>query len=80
MIQLGDIAKDSITGFKGTVIAVTQWFHGCKRLVIQPNELGKDGKPIEAHTFDEPQVTLVKAMNHKPIKDPGGPRPDPVRR
>lgn len=77
-IELGDIAKDSISGFKGVVVVEIKHIHGCRRLGLQPEECGKDGKPIEAQVFDEPQVTLVKAKNHQAKRANGGPRPDHV--
>lgn len=77
-INLGDIAKDTITGFEGVVIGDTKWLHGCRRLTIQPREL-KDGKPVEAMSFDEPQMVLVQAKVAKGTSDTGGPRPEPVR-
>ena len=39
MIQLGDRAKDRISGFEGIVIGIGQWLHGCRRISIQPTEL-----------------------------------------
>lgn len=57
-IALGDLAQDTITGFTGVVICVSQWLHGCRRLTLQPRDL-KDGKPIESVTFDEPQLLLL---------------------
>jgi hypothetical protein len=41
-INLGDIAKDIITGVTGTVIASTKYLTNCERLTIQPMGL-KDG-------------------------------------
>ena len=76
MIRLGDIAKDNITGYKGTVVAVTEWLHGCRRLTMQAADL-KDGKPIDTCTFDEPQCSLVKAGVHASSSRTGGPRPEP---
>lgn len=81
MIQLGDIAKDSITGFKGMVVTDIQHIHGCRRLALQPQDLGKDGKPVEPMVFDEPQLVLVKAIKIKSLPLPqvrviGGPRND----
>ena len=78
-IELGDVARDSITGFKGVVIGRTLWLHGCERMTIQPQEL-KDGKPIECQSFDEPQLVLVKKKAFGGNNDTGGPRPEPVRR
>jgi hypothetical protein len=78
----GDEVKDSITGFKGIVVAQTKWLNGCVRYLIQPQNL-KDGKTVEAESVDEGQLIMVKAA--KPVKktkgeeDPGGPFPSPTR-
>lgn len=78
-IQLGDVAKDTISGFSGVVVAATEWLHGCRRIALQPQKLNKDGEPIETKTFDEPQVVRMKAKAHKGTSDTGGPRPEPDR-
>lgn len=79
-IRLGDLARDTITGFEGVVVGITQWLHGCRRFVIQPREL-KDGKPIETQSFDEPQLVLVQRRAVlEGSRATGGPRPEPVRR
>lgn len=79
MIHLGDEAKDTITGFQGIVVAITEWLYGCRRMMLQPGKLTKDGAPSEAKTFDEPQIKLVKARAHKGTQETGGPRPEPER-
>jgi len=76
-INVGDTAKDTITGFAGAVVARTEWLNGCARITLQPTKLSKEGKTIEAETFDETQVALVKRARHVPKRDTGGPRPDP---
>lgn len=58
-IDLGDVAKDDVSGFRGVVIAITRWLHGCDRICIQPQEL-KDAKPIDGVTFDRLQMSLIK--------------------
>jgi len=76
-VNLGDIAEDIVTGFKGTVVAVTNWLNGCQRVTLQPNEL-KDGKPVESYTFDVEQIQVITAGKHK-INKPaptGGDRDD----
>lgn len=78
-IELGDVAKDTLTGFKGIVVGVTKWLHGCRRIVIQPQEL-KDGKPIDPISFDEPQVECLKPKKAKTTANTGGPAPEPMRR
>lgn len=77
-IELGDIARDTITGFQGVVIADTKWIHGCRRLAIQPKEL-KDGKPMDHVSFDEPQLVLVEPHVARTTTGTGGPRPEPER-
>ena len=82
MIPLGAVAQDTISGFEGVVVARTEWLYGCVRLVLQPQEL-HEGQPVEAQTFDEPQLIQMTgdpvAVKEKKKKvRPGGPRPDPV--
>lgn len=77
-IELGDVAKDTITGFTGVVIAETKWLHGCVRMTLQPTEM-KDGKPIDTMSFDEPQLELVRRAAAKGTSGTGGPRPEPRR-
>lgn len=95
-IELGDLARDRISGFEGIVIARTQWLWGCDRLTLKPQRL-HDGKPIDAVSFDLDEVTLVAKAEEggiarrrrPPAPIPprplgpvagGGPRPEPVRR
>ena len=80
-IELGDRAKDLLTGFKGIAVSETQWIYGCRRIGIQPEELNKDGVPTPVEYFDEPQVELVEKGALAPIPQdskasPGGPRND----
>ena len=76
--KLGCKAKDTITGFNGVVIAVTEWLNGCVRATIQPQEL-KDGKPIDAVTFDIEQIEVINPVPIQEVKRSGGPTPEPSR-
>jgi hypothetical protein len=78
MIDLGDVARDLITGFEGVVIAKCNWLHGCTRYTLQPRDL-KDGMPVQSSTFDEPQLTLVQKGAVPSTSETGGPRPEPVK-
>jgi len=78
-VQLGDVAKDSITGFHGVVICISEWLHGCRRITLKPTGVGKDGKTFEPETFDEPQLSIVKRGKHAPTNVTGGPRPEPTK-
>lgn len=78
-VQLGDIVRDKITGYKGVAIGLTDWLHGCRRVTIQAQDM-KDGKPLDSYTIDEPQCEVVQAAKpHEPVKT-GGPGPAPARR
>lgn len=84
-VDFGDQVTDPITGFKGTVIAITQWMYGCRRVTIQPKGLNKDGEVFEAQQFDEPQLKVTKAAKtlaavKKKRATKGGPRPQERRR
>ena len=77
---LGNVYRDSITGFTGTAVARTTWLTGCDRITLQPS-VDKEGKVPDAITFDEPLLVLVK--ENQPKKEQtrrGGPRPEPVKR
>jgi hypothetical protein len=58
-VELGDLAKDVITGFTGIVKAISKYQHNCERVGIQPCEL-KDGKPIDTIFFDGPGVEVIE--------------------
>jgi hypothetical protein len=78
-VKLGDVARDTITGFEGVVVAITKWLHGCYRITIQPQKL-HDGKPVDNCTFDEPQVEKVAPEVHESTARTGGPTPEPARK
>lgn len=78
-LKLGDKARDVISGFSGTIVAVTEWLNGCRRLTIQPSML-HDGKPVDSSTFDAEQV---EKMEVGPVLSPsrtGGPSIAPQQR
>jgi hypothetical protein len=78
-MKLGDIVRDKISGFTGTVIADTMWIYGCRRLTVQSHEL-KDGRPLESVTFDAQQLEMVNHGAQAPAESvavTGGPRPHP---
>jgi hypothetical protein len=54
-IQLGTIATDSITGFKGVAVVRTEFLFECVRIGLMPKAL-KDGLPQEKCYFDERQL------------------------
>lgn len=79
-VQLGDEARDTVSGFAGVCVARTEWLNGCWRMTLQPKALDKDGKPCEAQTFDDFQLE-VTTPRRQPVgsKETGGPRDEPWR-
>jgi len=70
--ETGDSVKDSITGFYGLIIGRTQWLHNCNTYCVKSREL-KDGKPMDAQWFDEPQLELIEEKVMEEKNDTGGP-------
>lgn len=77
-LKLGDDAKDQISGFKGTIVAITEWLNGCRRITIAPSKLHK-GSTIGHQAFDAEQVELVKACKPLESQPTGGPAIEPER-
>jgi hypothetical protein len=69
---LGDEVKCKITGYKGVVLARTQWLHNCNTYGVKSHDL-KDGKPMEAVFFDEPSLEVIEEKTMPPKRDTGGP-------
>lgn len=79
-IKLGQKVRDTITGLEGIAIGITEWMYGCRRVIIQPQEL-REGKPLEAYTVDEPACeVIIPEAEPEPLVRRHGPRPDAVRR
>lgn len=56
--ELGQRAKDKITGFEGILTVRCEFLTGCNRYCIQPTEL-RDGKPVDSIYFDEAQIEII---------------------
>ena len=74
-IKLGSVAEDRHTGFKGTVMGITEYLYGCRRYALLPSELTEDGEIPEWVWLDEPRLVGVGT-----VKKAGGPRPDAPKR
>ena len=60
MINLGDEAKDSITGYKGIAICRHTYLQGCDRITLATKVTKDNPDPMDC-SFDEPQLILIKA-------------------
>lgn len=74
MTKLGQTVEDTVSGFKGVVIARTEWLNGCTRICVQP-KVNEKGELPDAKDFDEPQLRAlaVPAILRGPV-DTGGPK------
>ena len=80
-LTLGDTAKDSISGFEGTVIAIASYWTGCDQALLKPTSVDKKGEPRTGHWFDVESVVktgVAKPLPHKASQQGasrhGGPR------
>ena len=57
MIKLGNVARDIVTGFTGTIIAKVEYLNGCIQFCLKPELV--DGKMVPGEYFDSKQVEFV---------------------
>lgn len=81
-VQLGDRVKDTITGFSGIVIGVTDYLYGCKHVLVAPEGLTKEGKRLESDWLDEDRLVVEKrgvvARPESAAVRAGGPATEPL--
>ena len=63
-LQLGDTARDSVTGFTGTVVCLSQWLHAELQVTVQPTELNS-GSPIAAISYPEGRWERVEEATER---------------
>lgn len=68
-IELGDLAEDQITKYRGIVIGFTKHITGCDRFILQSQDI-KEGKIPDAYNFDVTTVTLIKKQVVRPVVVP----------
>jgi len=75
-IEIYDEVKDIITGFEGTVVAISRYMYGCTQILVQPKcDKKKEKEYPKAAWIDEPQLKIVK----KGKKDESKPRHGGIR-
>lgn len=77
-IELGDLAEDTITTYRGIVVSFTKHITGCDRFTLQSQDI-KDGKIPDAFSFDVTTVKLIEkgAVQPMPVREL---LPEPVRK
>jgi len=69
---MGREGADSITGFKGKLVAYTVHITGCDQVYLLP-QVGSDGKKAEGAWFDFPRIDWN--MDKSPLTVPKGDKP-----
>ncbi len=59
--ELGDIAKDVLTGFEGVVIQPCDHLTGCTTYGLKPRALTEKGETRDCAWFDEHQLEVLEA-------------------
>jgi hypothetical protein len=79
-LRLGVIAMDTVTGFKGVVVAETKWATGARTLAVQSQEL-QDGKMLDSEWFEDVSLKVLdkRSIFTEATEKPGGPFPEPGR-
>lgn len=79
--ELGTEVQDTLSDYKGTIVWRTEYMFGCVRYGIQAKELF-EGKTIDTHAFDEPQLKIIKQEKPKKTatRRTHGERPSPQSR
>ena len=81
MIELGNKARDIITGFSGIVTGKATYLSGCDQVCLAP-ESKQDGSYHDSQWFDEGRIRLVsKGISAESVRagKPGGPNADTPR-
>jgi hypothetical protein len=82
VIELGDKAKDMVTGFEGVVTGKAEYITGCVRFQIECGSPDKKSKSTYSDWVDEVRLKLIKKGVFKPdrtmvIDKPAGPMSAP---
>jgi hypothetical protein len=82
-VPLGTLMRDKVTGWEGIAIAKVVFMNGCVQYSLKPQKLDKDGKTMEAPTFDCEQLEVIgkgiAKEEPKEKKSTGGIMPDTPR-
>ena len=54
-LSMGDKVKDTITGFKGMIVARCQYINGCDQCLVKPG-VDDDGKMLAGEWIDDQQL------------------------
>jgi hypothetical protein len=58
-VPLGTLMRDKVTGWEGIAVAKVTYMNGCVQYGLKPQHLDKDGKTMDAPTFDCEQLEVI---------------------
>lgn len=79
MIELGQKARDKVTGFAGIITGRAQYLYGCDQYILVPPVKTDDGKIESGQWFDEGRIEVTGAgilAKDVQVEKPGGPNRD----
>ena len=85
MVELGDLVKDIVSGFKGITVVKCSYLQGCDRFGVQA-KCGRGNAKQDWIYFDDVQLKVIKKGVIKRIKkesdstEVGGFQPDNAER
>lgn len=84
--EIGILAEDKLTGFKGIITYRAQYITGCNNYGLQPEGLDEKGAVKDVAQFDESRIRAlgkgisladeVEEIKQEAVKAPGGPQPN----
>jgi hypothetical protein len=78
MIELGQMAKDKVTGFEGIITGRAQYIYGCDQYCLVPS-VDKQRQVVKSEWFDEGRLEIIGRgilPKEVKVKKPGGPQRD----
>lgn len=72
-LKFGQIVKDTVTGFKGQIIALAQYATGCNQVLVQP-KIDHEQKWVDGKWFDIERIQFVEDGKPIPTSHTGGAR------
>ncbi len=78
--NMGDKAKDQITGFEGVITGKAEYISGCSQVLLAP-AVNKDGEFREGQWFDLQRIEVIrtKAVELDNRATPGADKQAPKR-
>jgi hypothetical protein len=70
-MKLGNLVRDTVTGFEGIAVSEVKYINGCRQFCIQP-KAGADGKFPEGQYIDHQRLEVIGDGVALPSSDTGG--------